>query len=80
MYGNNLRINKVTRKDNGVYDCEVSAGEGQFGEVRVQLTVMGKDPFLVTFKHFYSTSTHIFTIKRSLFFAYEWTTVLQYSM
>ncbi|XP_034096444.1 F11 receptor, tandem duplicate 1 [Gymnodraco acuticeps] len=40
MYGNNLRINKVTRKDNGVYDCEVSAGEGQFGEVRVQLTVM----------------------------------------
>ncbi|KAF3840724.1 hypothetical protein F7725_006586 [Dissostichus mawsoni] len=40
MYGNNLRISKVTRKDNGVYDCEVSAGEGQFGEVRVQLTVM----------------------------------------
>ncbi|KAK5917857.1 hypothetical protein CgunFtcFv8_002668 [Champsocephalus gunnari] len=40
LYGNNLRINKVTRKDNGVYDCEVSAGAGQFGEVRVQLTVL----------------------------------------
>ncbi|KAK5858362.1 hypothetical protein PBY51_002508 [Eleginops maclovinus] len=39
MYGNNLRFAKVTRADNGVYDCEVS-GNGQFGEIPVQLTVM----------------------------------------
>ncbi|XP_070839292.1 F11 receptor, tandem duplicate 1 [Chaetodon trifascialis] len=39
MYGNNLRFSKVTRKDNGVYDCEVS-GNGQFGEKRVKLTVL----------------------------------------
>lgn len=43
MFGNgNLRFSKVTRKDNGVYDCEVS-GNGQFGETRVKLTVLGKD-------------------------------------
>ncbi|XP_044079737.1 F11 receptor, tandem duplicate 1 [Siniperca chuatsi] len=39
MYGSNLRFSKVTRKDNGVYDCEVS-GSGQYGEVRVKLTVL----------------------------------------
>ncbi|XP_053187471.1 F11 receptor, tandem duplicate 1 [Scomber japonicus] len=40
MFGNiNLRFSKVTRKDNGVYDCEVS-GNGQFGETRVKLTVL----------------------------------------
>lgn len=39
MYGSNLRFNKVTRKDTGVYDCEVS-GNTQFGEVRVKLTVL----------------------------------------
>lgn len=39
MYGSNLRFNKVTVKDNGVYDCEVS-GKGQFGETRVKLTVL----------------------------------------
>nr|XP_033465993.1 F11 receptor, tandem duplicate 1 [Epinephelus lanceolatus] len=41
MYGDNLRFTKVTRKDNGVYDCEVSgSSSGQFGEVRVTLTVL----------------------------------------
>lgn len=40
MYGSNLRFSKVTRKDNGVYDCEVS-GNGQFRESRVTLTVLG---------------------------------------
>lgn len=39
MYGTNLRFSKVTRKDNGVYDCEVS-GNNQFGEARVKLTVL----------------------------------------
>ncbi|XP_072301763.1 F11 receptor, tandem duplicate 1 [Eucyclogobius newberryi] len=38
-YGNNLRFTKVTSIDSGVYDCEVS-GKGQFGEVRVKLTVL----------------------------------------
>ncbi|XP_060941647.1 F11 receptor, tandem duplicate 1 [Limanda limanda] len=38
MYGTNIRFNKLSRDDNGVYDCEVSGG-GQFGEVRVKLTV-----------------------------------------
>lgn len=41
MYGSNLRFSKVTRKDNGVYDCEVS-GNSKFGESRVTLTVLGK--------------------------------------
>lgn len=49
MYnGNNLRFSKVTRKDNGAYDCEVS-GNGQFGEAKVKLTVLGKDFFVITF-------------------------------
>uniref|UniRef100_A0A3Q4BMJ4 Junctional adhesion molecule A n=1 Tax=Mola mola TaxID=94237 RepID=A0A3Q4BMJ4_MOLML len=39
MYGSNLRFTKVTRNDNGAYDCEVS-GNGQFGERRVNLTVL----------------------------------------
>ncbi|CAG02884.1 unnamed protein product, partial [Tetraodon nigroviridis] len=39
MYNSNLRFSKVTRKDNGVFDCEVS-GNGQFQEVRVTLTVL----------------------------------------
>lgn len=39
MYGSNLRFNKVTRKDNGQYDCEVSSDK-QFGEVAVKLTVL----------------------------------------
>ncbi|KAM9847141.1 F11 receptor, tandem duplicate 1 [Aulostomus maculatus] len=39
MYNSNLRFAKVTRKDNGVYDCEVS-GNGQYGEVRVKLTAL----------------------------------------
>lgn len=39
MYGSNLRFSKVTRKDNGMYDCEVS-GNGQPGEARVKLTVL----------------------------------------
>ncbi|XP_073335326.1 F11 receptor, tandem duplicate 1 [Pagrus major] len=40
LYGGyNLRFSKVTRKDTGVYDCEVS-GNGQFGETKVQLTVL----------------------------------------
>ncbi|KAK7925538.1 hypothetical protein WMY93_007848 [Mugilogobius chulae] len=38
-YGTNLRFTTVTAKDNGEYDCEVS-GKGQFGEVRVKLTVL----------------------------------------
>ncbi|XP_062261867.1 F11 receptor, tandem duplicate 1 [Platichthys flesus] len=38
MYGTNIRFTKLTRDDNGVYDCEVS-GNGQFGEARVKLTV-----------------------------------------
>lgn len=40
MYGSNLRFSKVTRKDSGVYDCEVSGSNSQFGEVRVRLTVL----------------------------------------
>ncbi|XP_029375966.1 F11 receptor, tandem duplicate 1 [Echeneis naucrates] len=39
VYGSNLRLSKMTAKDNGVYDCEVS-GNGQFGEVRVTVTVL----------------------------------------
>ncbi|XP_034540104.1 F11 receptor, tandem duplicate 1 [Notolabrus celidotus] len=39
MYNSNLRFTTTTRRDNGVYDCEVS-GSGQFGEVRVKLTVL----------------------------------------
>lgn len=39
MYNSNLRFTKVTRKDNGMYDCEVS-GNGKFGEARVTLTVL----------------------------------------
>lgn len=38
MSGANLRLEKTTVKDNGVYDCEVS-GNGQFGETRVTLLV-----------------------------------------
>uniref|UniRef100_A0A3Q3D5J7 Junctional adhesion molecule A n=1 Tax=Hippocampus comes TaxID=109280 RepID=A0A3Q3D5J7_HIPCM len=40
MYGSNLRFSKVTRVDNGVYDCEVSGVNSQFGEARVKLTVL----------------------------------------
>ncbi|KAF7667372.1 hypothetical protein LDENG_00066850 [Lucifuga dentata] len=39
MFGSNVRFRTVTRKDNGVYDCEVS-GNNQFGEVKVKLTVL----------------------------------------
>uniref|UniRef100_A0AAV2JEM8 Junctional adhesion molecule A n=1 Tax=Knipowitschia caucasica TaxID=637954 RepID=A0AAV2JEM8_KNICA len=39
QYNSNLRFTKVTVRDNGEYDCEVS-GKGQFGEVRVKLTVL----------------------------------------
>ncbi|KAM9789070.1 F11 receptor, tandem duplicate 1 [Neosynchiropus ocellatus] len=39
LYNNNLRFSKVTRKDNGVYACEVS-GNQQFSEVQVKLTVL----------------------------------------
>ncbi|XP_075876617.1 F11 receptor, tandem duplicate 1 [Nelusetta ayraudi] len=39
MYNHNVRLNKVTRKDNGMYDCEVS-GNNKFGEARVKLTVL----------------------------------------
>lgn len=42
MYGSNLRFSKVTRKDNGAYDCEVS-GNGKYGESGVKLTVLGKN-------------------------------------
>ncbi|XP_018547065.1 F11 receptor, tandem duplicate 1 [Lates calcarifer] len=38
-YGSNLRFSKMTRNDNGVYDCEVS-GNGKFGEARVKVTVL----------------------------------------
>lgn len=41
MYNHNVRLNKVTRKDNGMYDCEVS-GNNKFGEARVKLTVLGE--------------------------------------
>ncbi|XP_049598344.1 F11 receptor, tandem duplicate 1 [Syngnathus scovelli] len=40
IYGSNLRFSKVTRLDNGVYDCEVSGVNSQFGEARVKLTVL----------------------------------------
>lgn len=49
MYGSNLRFSRVTREDNGVYSCEVSANS-QFGEVKVTMTILGKDPF-VTNQH-----------------------------
>ncbi|XP_029304075.1 F11 receptor, tandem duplicate 1 [Cottoperca gobio] len=39
MYASNLRISKVTRNDNGVFNCEVS-GNSQFGQVQVKLTVL----------------------------------------
>ncbi|XP_041656617.1 F11 receptor, tandem duplicate 1 [Cheilinus undulatus] len=39
MYKSNLRFATVTRRDNGVYDCEVS-GNSQFVETRVKLTVL----------------------------------------
>lgn len=39
QFGSNLRFTKVTVKDNGMYDCEVS-GKGKAGEVRVKLTVL----------------------------------------
>ncbi|KAM8834841.1 F11 receptor, tandem duplicate 1 [Synchiropus picturatus] len=39
MYSGNLRFSKVTRKDNGIYTCEVS-GNGQFAEVDMKLTVL----------------------------------------
>ncbi|XP_026184879.1 F11 receptor, tandem duplicate 1 [Mastacembelus armatus] len=39
MYDNNLRISKLTRKDTGFYDCEVS-GNSKYGEARVKLTVL----------------------------------------
>lgn len=42
MFDSNLRFSKVTREDNGMFSCEVS-GNGQFGEVRVTLTVLGKN-------------------------------------
>lgn len=42
VYGNNLRFDKVTRKDNGVYRCEVS-GKNMFGQVGVKLTVLGEN-------------------------------------
>lgn len=48
VYGNNLRFSKVTRKDTGLYDCEVS-GNSQFGEARVTLTVLGKN-LCITFR------------------------------
>lgn len=44
LYGSNLRFSKVTRADNGLYDCEVSGSNSQFGEARVKLIVLGKDP------------------------------------
>ncbi|XP_068456640.1 F11 receptor, tandem duplicate 1 [Clinocottus analis] len=40
LYDSSLRFSKVTREDNGVYDCEVSGSKGQFGEVRVTMTVL----------------------------------------
>ncbi|XP_075958200.1 F11 receptor, tandem duplicate 1 [Anarhichas minor] len=42
MYGTNLRFSKVTREDNGMYDCEVSSSTSasQFGEVRLKMTVL----------------------------------------
>ncbi|KAG7236687.1 hypothetical protein INR49_000581 [Caranx melampygus] len=39
LYGSNIRINKVTASDNGVYNCEVS-GNGQFGEAVMTLIVL----------------------------------------
>lgn len=39
MYGSNVRFNKVTRKDNGEYSCEVS-GNGKFQVANIQLTVL----------------------------------------
>ncbi|XP_029956744.1 F11 receptor, tandem duplicate 1 isoform X2 [Salarias fasciatus] len=39
--GSSLRLSKVTRQDNGRYDCEVSEpGSSNFGEVSVTLTVL----------------------------------------
>lgn len=39
LFRSNIRINKVTNRDNGFYDCEVS-GNGQYGEAKVTLTVL----------------------------------------
>ena len=36
-----IRFSKVTRKDSGEYSCEVS-GNSKYGEVKVQLIVLGK--------------------------------------
>ncbi|XP_030648334.1 F11 receptor, tandem duplicate 1 [Chanos chanos] len=38
-YEGGLRFNKVTRNDNGEYDCEVS-GSDQFKEAKIKLTVL----------------------------------------
>ncbi len=43
LYGSNLRFSKVTRSDNGEYDCEVS-GNNKYGNTVVKLTVLGEDP------------------------------------
>ncbi|CAL8267755.1 unnamed protein product [Merluccius merluccius] len=38
-FNGNVRFSKVTRMDNGEYDCEVS-GNGKFGEAKVKLVVL----------------------------------------
>ncbi|KAJ3589121.1 hypothetical protein NHX12_009969 [Muraenolepis orangiensis] len=39
VFPGTLRFNKVTRKDNGEYDCEVSS-KSKFGEAKIKLTVL----------------------------------------
>lgn len=42
-----IRFSKVTRQDTGEYSCEVS-GNSQYGEAKIQLTVLGKaSPLLI---------------------------------
>ena len=46
IIGNGIRFDKVTRADNGEYDCEVSANDN-YGNVVVKLTVLGEFFFFV---------------------------------
>lgn len=45
QYQGGLRIEKATRKDTGVYSCEVSGNSG-YAETSIKLTVLGKFHFL----------------------------------
>ncbi|KAM9332548.1 junctional adhesion molecule A-like [Pholidichthys leucotaenia] len=58
--GSNLRFSKVTRQDNGVYTCEVSGSQTQFGETEVKLTVLvPPSPPMCNIPSSVTTDTHV---------------------